>query len=144
MKVVQFFRICSIFQYVFEGSVQNVQKYSTFLKNDRFKGGAPACQSGRTDLGGHTGFGTCFSVIQRIDRNTLKFLDPHNRTCRSHVQFHHQLIAFQESKRRSENGKREGSSSVQILSLVYPIFIRYLSNATRELSKLGSKYIPTY
>ena len=50
MKVVQFFRICSIFQYIFEGSVQNFQKYSTFLKNDRFKGRAPACRSGRTEF----------------------------------------------------------------------------------------------
>ncbi len=37
MKVLQFFRRCSIFQYVFEESVQKFQNFSWCSENDRFK-----------------------------------------------------------------------------------------------------------
>ena len=37
MELSSFFRKCSIFQYIFEESVDNVQNFSEWFENDRFK-----------------------------------------------------------------------------------------------------------
>ena len=44
MKVLQFFRICSIFQHVFEESVQNFQNIPKIIKNYRFSIESPLWQ----------------------------------------------------------------------------------------------------